>query len=55
MSADGKSQEGWTNYCQVCGRRYWVRAVDLGQAKARRFESEESDVRHECREVLHAD
>lgn len=52
--SDGKVQSGWWNYCADCGGRYWVRAVDLGQTKARRFVSEESDVRHECREVVHA-
>lgn len=45
---EGKIQAGWWNFCQDCGGRYWVRAVDLGQARSRRYVSDESDARHEC-------
>lgn len=41
-------RDGWFNLCHTCGGWYWVRAVDVGQRKMRRYVSDESDERHDC-------
>jgi hypothetical protein len=48
-------RSGWHNFCARCGGLYWVRAADLGQTHMRRFVGPESDERHECRQVSHAE
>lgn len=48
LSGAPNQHAGWTNVCTRCGRTYWVRAIDVSAAKARRFVSSDSDQRHDC-------
>ena len=45
---DTHDRDGWHNYCRECNHRYWVRGVDVGKPRMRRYIDRDCTELHTC-------